>query len=72
MKYEIGAWKVNVPDDIEIYSSPGYPHGGTQCELIPHSQYGYRFKQDATDEEKRELVQQAKPGFKLFEQGEAY
>ena len=70
MKYEIGAWKVNVPGDIEIYSSPEYPHSGTWCELIPHSPYGYRFKQDAIDEEKRALVQQAKPGFKLFEKSE--
>ena len=70
--YEVGPWKVKVPDDIEIYSSPSYPHDNTYCELIPHSPYGHRFKSDATNEEKRELVQQAKPGFKLFEQGEAY
>lgn len=50
--YEIGAWKVNVPGDVEIYLMPG----SKVAELIPHSQYGYRFKRDATLAEKTELL----------------
>ena len=53
--YEIGAWKVKVSGDIEIYAQPG----SKSAELIPHSQYGYRFKQDATLAEKSELLDQA-------------
>lgn len=59
--YEIGVWKVKVPSDVEIYSTDG-----KIAELIPHSQYGYRFKQDATLAEKAELLRKAgKPGYLL-------
>ena len=54
--YEIGPWKVKVPEDIEIYS----PDQRT-AELIPHSQYGYRFKLDATLAEKSDLLCKAGP-----------
>jgi hypothetical protein len=43
----VGAWKVNVPEDIEIYSSDK-----RTAELIPHSQYGYRFREDSSLAEK--------------------
>lgn len=60
--YEVGPWKVNVPGDVEIYAPPG----SKVCELIPHSQYGYRFKHDATPTEKSQLVKKAgKPGYML-------
>lgn len=53
--YDIGAWKVKVCWDIEIYAQPG----SKIAELIPHSQYGYRFKQNATLAEKSELLDRA-------------
>ena len=54
--YEIGAWKVKVPEDIEIYSSDK-----RSAELIPHSQYGYRFREDSSLAEKTDLLRQARP-----------
>ena len=58
--YEVGPWKIKVPSDVEIYA----PAGSKVCELIPHSQYGHRFKQDATLAEKTELLRKAgKPGY---------
>ena len=54
--YEIGAWKVKVPEDIEIYSSDK-----RTAELIPHSQYGYQFRENSTLAEKSMLLRQVKP-----------
>lgn len=60
--YEIGAWKIAVPGDVEIYVPPG----SNVAELIPHSQYGYRFKHDATMAEKTQLMAKAgKSGYIL-------
>ena len=53
--YEIGAWKIAVPNDVEIYAQPGRK----LAELIPHSQYGHRFKISATAAEKAQLMQKA-------------
>lgn len=68
MFYEIGPWKVKVTEDIEIYSSDK-----RNAELIPHSQYGYRFREDSSLAEKTDLLRQARPEIEhLVYRGEVY
>ena len=56
----VGPWKLKVPEDIEIYS----PDQRT-AELIPHSQYGYRFKHDSTKEQHEHLLKLCRSPYKL-------
>ena len=58
MRYDIGTWHIDVPCDIEIYR----PFGTGDAELIPHSEYGARFRREATAEEREALIQAAKNG----------
>lgn len=51
MRYDIGTWHIDVPNDIEIYQ----PDSRT-TELIAHSAHGANFKRQATDEEKQALL----------------
>ena len=59
MRYKIKTWNVDVPCDIEIYR----PFGTGDAELIPHSEYGARFRREA-------LIQAAKNAVREF-RGEA-
>lgn len=64
MLYESGHWKVKVSEDIEIYSSDKH-----SAELIPHSQYGYQFREDSSLAEKTALLRQARPEIKQLVYG---
>lgn len=51
-RYQIGNWKIDVPCDVELYRR--YDDGTP--EMIPHSNYGERFINEATQQEKAELI----------------
>ena len=52
MRYEVNTWNIDVPNDIEIYQ----PRGERTPELISHSEYGARFRREATSAEKQTLI----------------
>ena len=56
MRHKIGKWNIDVPCDIEIYR----PFGTVDAELISHSEYGARFRREATADERETLIQSAK------------
>ena len=51
-RYQIGNWKIDVPCDVELYQC----YEDSAPEMIPHSNYGERFIQTATPQEKKELI----------------
>jgi hypothetical protein len=47
-RIQIGDWKLDLDCDIEVFEG----------QLIPHSEYGAKFKREATQEEKDELIEE--------------
>ena len=55
-RYQIGNWKIDVSGDVEIYRR----YEDSDPELIPHSNYGERFIEESTADERAELIHKAK------------